>query len=76
MELALASQEYGNTVHWEEELQGQYRTMFLHLVKIQLDSLVQQKMLEPEANKAITKSYETLLKINGAQSQKLSLGGN
>lgn len=62
MQMALVSQEFRTVVHWEEELQGQYRSTFLSLINIYLDSLVQQKIIAEEDKKEISDSFAAELK--------------
>ena len=60
--MALLSQEFRTIVSWEEELQNQYRQIFLNLINIYLDSLIQQKILEPEHKKQIADNFSRDLK--------------
>ena len=62
MQLALVSQEFRTVLHWEEELQGQYRITFLNLINIYLDSLVQQKIILEEGKKEISDAFSGELK--------------
>ena len=62
MQLAVSSQDFQTVLHWETELQFQYRNIFLNLINIYLDSLVQQKIIDEPQRNAISKSYTTQLK--------------
>lgn len=62
MQLALVSQDFRTTVHWEEELQTQYRLVFLNLVNIYLDSLVQQKIIDEEQKNKMSTEFNDRLK--------------
>ena len=62
MQLAVSSQDFQTVVHWETELQVQYRNIFLNLINIYLDSLVQQKIIDEPQRNAISKKYTTQLK--------------
>eukprot|EP00116_Pleurobrachia_bachei_P001693 sb/3461955/ len=62
MQLAVSSQDFQTVIHWETELQVQYRNIFLNLINIYLDSLVQQKIIDEPQRNAISKNYTTQLK--------------
>jgi len=62
MQLATISQEFSKIVKYEEELQNQYRTIFLNLINIYLDSLVQQKLIEPEQKQEMSDEFSLHLR--------------
>jgi len=62
MQLAVSSQDFQTVVHLETELQIQDRNIFLNLINIYLDSLVQQKIIDEPQRNAISKRYTTQLK--------------
>ena len=55
--MATISQEFSKIVKYEEDLQNQYRIIFLNLINIYLDSLVQQKMIEPEQKQEMSDEF-------------------
>ena len=62
MQLALINQEFNTVNLWEEDLQQQYRNLFINLINISLDSLVQQKVIEPEMKQTMSVEYEQTLR--------------
>jgi len=62
MSLSLINQEFNTVNLWEEELQQQYRNLFFNLINISLDSLVQQKVIEPEMKQTMSVEYEQSLR--------------
>ena len=74
MQLAAISQEFSQMVQYEEDLQNQYRTIFLNLINIYLDSLVQQKLLEPEQKQEMSDAFSNRLRDTEAEwKSKISL---
>jgi len=74
MQLAAISQEFSQMVQYEEDLQNQYRTIFLNLINIYLDSLVQQKLLEPEQKQEMSDEFSNRLRDTEAEwKSKISL---
>ena len=67
MQLASISQEFSKIVQYEEDLQNQYRAIFLNLINIYLDSLVQQKLIEPEQKQQISDQFSHRLKDTEAE---------
>ena len=67
MQLASISQEFSKIVQYEEDLQNQYRAIFLNLINIYLDSLVQQKLIEPEQKQQISDQFSQRLKDTEAE---------
>ena len=67
MQLASISQEFSKIVQYEEDLQNQYRAIFLNLINIYLDSLVQQKLIEPEQKQQISDQFNHRLKDTEAE---------
>lgn len=62
MQMATISQEFSKIVKYEEDLQNQYRIIFLNLINIYLDSLVQQKMIEPEQKQEMSDEFSARLR--------------
>ena len=60
--MATISQEFSKIVKYEEDLQNQYRIIFLNLINIYLDSLVQQKMIEPEQKQEMSDEFSARLR--------------
>lgn len=67
MQLASISQEFSKIVQYEEDLQNQYRAIFLNLINIYLDSLLQQKLIEPEQKQKISDEFRNKLKDREAE---------
>ena len=67
MQLATISQEFSKIVQYEEDLQNQYRAIFLNLINIYLDSLVQQKLIEPDQKQQMSDEFSNKLKDTEAE---------
>ena len=67
MQLASISQEFSKIVQYEEDLQNQYRAIFLNLINIYLDSLLQQKLIAPEQKQKISVEFRNKLKDREAE---------